>query len=684
MTEWWSEPQRIVQTNLRLTDADMDCRQVARDAKRLGATAIFFNVGGIFAWYPTELPLQAVNPYLKDDVLGKMVEACRIEGIHFIGRYDLSKGTQKAYDAHPDWFCVTKDGRPFEYEGTYQASITGGWYHQQGLEVMTETLKKYEIEAVFFNMFGYQRFNYSHEDFGFSHDPSAVEAFARFSGGKAIPDERDTRSQVYREYLKFQDQTSAEISRKVYDHIKALNPRVGVSNLAGWKDWIRLESNRSIKRAQPEWQYQTGENARFAQSVGRAEKPYTIGVCHFYDFPWRYTAETEGFQANRMAQALASGAEPHYYFMGPVESQEDVKGVAAVREVFAFHTRNEALYNGLKSASRVALYQSKATDRFGQFSIPSDVHGASSNAYRGAYRALAESQIAFDLVSDRIGKADDFGAQLSRYEVIVLPDVTCLSEKEAATLDAYVEAGGNLIVTGETGVLDEYGERRANNALKSLPISAVDEVRPDMFAAYLRIGDGEMHFPETKIIMLNGTYIAATPKAGAETLLRVQPPQRFGPPELAYPEVPLSNDPGIIIGPHGKGSVAFVPWSPDKLYYLHSILEHRQILAQLVERFSAPVAKLEKASRIELTVRRHKDTGQVAVHLINYSGQSNDNFEDPVVQHGLRLGVREVGGKAQALVAGTGVTVGAADGSGYRWVDVPPVNHMEVIVFDPA
>src|SRR3954453_9266106 len=192
MGEWGSERQRIVQTNLGLTDASMDTRQVARDAKGLGATAMFFNVGGIWAWYPTELPLQAVNPYLRTDVLGEMLESCRAENLHFIGRFDLSKGTQKAYDAHPDWFCVTKDGRPFEYNGTYQASITGGWYHEQGPAMLTEVIKRYDLQACFFNMFGYQRFNHSHQDFGFSHDPSAVKAFAEFSGCAAIPDELDT------------------------------------------------------------------------------------------------------------------------------------------------------------------------------------------------------------------------------------------------------------------------------------------------------------------------------------------------------------------------------------------------------------------------------------------------------------------------------------------------------------
>ena len=462
-----------------------------------------------------------------------------------------------------------------------------------------------------------------------------------------------------------------------------MKPGIGVSNLNGGADWIRLEANRSIRRAQPEWQYQTGEHARYAQSVGRGISPYSVGICHFYDFPWRYTAETEGYQANRMAQALANGAAPDYYFMGPVEAQDDVKPVRAMRDVFAYRAANEALYDGLKSAARIGLYQSKATERYGQFAIPTDRFGHASASYRGAYRSLVESNLAFDLVSDRRAGAADFPAALSRYDVILLPDVTCLGDKEAAALDGYVEAGGNLVVTGETGTLDQYGARRPANVLKSLPVTQVVDVRRNTFASYLYVGEGELDFPLTNLIMLNGTYVVAEPKPCAETLLRVQPPQRFGPPELSYPEVALSTDPGLIIGTHGAGHVAFVPWSPDRLYHLHSLHEHKQIIAQLVSRYSDPLAKLENGSRLELTVRRHDKSGEIVVHLVNYSGQANDNFELPVVQHGLRLGVRgSAGGQARALVSGQSVAISAPDAEGYRWIDVPPVNHMEALVFE--
>ena len=685
MTEWWNEPQRIVQTNLRLIDADMDPREVARQAKALGATAIFFNVGGIFAWYPTALPLQAINPYLKDDVLGKMLEACRAENLHFIGRFDLSKGTQKAYDAHPEWFCKTKDGKPFLYNGTYQASITGGWSHEQGPALLTETIRRYDLEAVFFNMFGYRSLNYSHEDFGFSHDDSAVAAFAEFSGGKSIPDERDVASSVYRDYLKFQDETAAALGRKIYDHIKSIKPGVGVANLAGYRDWIRLEANRSVVRPQPEWQYQTGERARWAQSIGRGERPYTIGITHFFDYPWRYSAESEGFQANRMAQAIANGAEPHYYFMGPIEPQDDTKPVQAIRDFYAYHIENQALYTGLKSASRIGLYQSAATERYGQRFVPSTGRDQPAIAFYGAYRALVESGLAFDIVTDRLVGAADFRDVLKRYDVVVLPDVSCMSDTEATALDDYVAGGGAIVATGEAGSRDQYGDPRPSNALKSLPITGIREVRRHMRAAYLHAADGELEFPKTRIIMLDGIYLAADVKPGAETFLRLQPPQAFGPPEFSFPEVPLSGDPGVIIGVFGQGTGVLIPWQPDRLFQLHSLVEHKQLIAQIVGRFTKPIAKLATGSRLELTVRRHATTGQVVVHLINYSGQSNGDFQDPVIQHGLRLGVTGVSGQhARALVSKQDIDLGSPDTDGYCWVSLPPIAHMEAIVFAPG
>ena len=684
MSEWWRRPQRIVQTNLRLADAGLDPRHLARQAKDFGATAILFNVGGIYATtFQTALPLQEANPFLENDLLGLMIDACRAENLHFMGRYDLSKGTEAAFAAHPDWFCRDGEGRPFEYNGSHHACINGGWYREQGPRVVEETLTRYDIDALFFNMFGYRRADYSHKSVGFCRCDNCAAGFAAFSGGKALPAGTDIVDPVYREYLRFQDKTAGELGQMFYDLVKRLRPGAGVANLGGYRDFIRMEANRSVVRPQPEWAYQAGEHARFARSVGRGV-PASVAVTHFFDFPWRFTAETAAFQTLRLAQSLANGCEPHYYVMGTFE-QDDEKPLAAVRDLFHFHARHQALYDGLESVARIGLYHSAKSERFASRSESRDVHDQTNAAFRGAYRSLLESGLAFDTVSDRRLRDADAAAMLDRYDVLLLPDVVCLGDGEAAALDAYVERGGALIATGRTGSAGESGDARAVNALDCLPIAALRRELPDIRGAYFQVEPGELALPGTRLIMADGYYIDVEPRAGSETCLDMLPPQRFGPPELCYAEAPPSGLPGVILGSHGRGKAVLVPWQPDRLFYRHGLVEHRTLLAQLVQRFTVAEAKLATASRLEMTVRRHRDSGETVVHLVNYAGQANNTFEEPVVQHGLRLGIRDVGGNnGRALIAEQDVALSPSDADGYRWLAVPPVRCLEVLVFPPG
>ncbi|MDD5705826.1 MAG: beta-galactosidase trimerization domain-containing protein [Kiritimatiellae bacterium] len=57
---------------------------------------------------------------------------------------------------------------------------------------------------------------------------------------------------------------------------------------------------------------------------------------------------------------------------------------------------------------------------------------------------------------------------LRRYAAVVLPDVQCLSDAAARELARYVEEGGVLLATGETGLKTEWGEPRARGALDDL------------------------------------------------------------------------------------------------------------------------------------------------------------------------------------------------------------------------
>ena len=75
---WWHEPLRVIQYNLQVKDTPgMDPEKMARDAQEMHANALVINVGGIYAWYKTEIPFHHVNEYLPDacDILDELITA---------------------------------------------------------------------------------------------------------------------------------------------------------------------------------------------------------------------------------------------------------------------------------------------------------------------------------------------------------------------------------------------------------------------------------------------------------------------------------------------------------------------------------------------------------------------------------------------------------------------------------
>ena len=676
---WWKRPYRMVQTNLRQPDALYDQKKLAKETREFGADVLLYNIGGIYAFYPTKLELHAINPYMKGDALGDAIEASHAEGLALVGRFDMSKATRIAYEAHPDWFVHNIKGEALEYNGTYQACVNGGWYQDYALEIITESLGKYDVDGVFFNMFGYTNFNYSGDYFGICVCDKCRSRF-RDMYGKELPLKEDFSDPSYADYLEFKDRTSLELRSKVYKHIKKVNPKVAMTGHRGDSDLIRMEVQRAVERPQPEWPYQAGEQARWAAAYGQG-KVFSSTSTNFVDYAWRFHAETPGYHLLRFAQQLASGATLDLYLLGVLD-QDDKGGLPEVSKLFHWHKANEAHYTGLQSAARIGLYQSLSTSTYRNRTASKDLGSA---AFRGAYRALAEARLPFDFVNSELVEAGQGKAILSRYDAIVLPNVSCLSDAEAKALDGFVHAGGVLLVTGDTGFYDERGVARATPALKSLPVVGKPSARVDMKGSYFRLAEGELPVPDTKLLMLDGRYYVSEPKPGAETLLTLLPPQRFGPPELCFPDFE-SDRPGVISAAHGKGRVVYLPWNPDWQYYRDSLPNHRVLITDLLLRLiDAPQVVVQGRGSIEVTIQEQAKGGKVLVHIVNFGGQRNNLYEDAPAVHGLRLGIRGVGKTARALVAGSEVKAsGAADAKGYLWFDLPALEAFEALSFDKA
>ncbi len=669
----------MVQTNLRLGDANFPQDDLARQVRAFGANVLLYNVGGIFAFYPTDLPLQARNPLMEGDALARAIAAARNEGLALVGRFDMSKATRLAYDAHPSWFVMNGAGEPLEYNGTYQACVNGDWYQDYAFRIIDEALGRYDVDGVFFNMFGYRNRTYSNEYFGPCRCENCSRAFRDFSG-KEIPEKEDFSDPNYPDYLQFKEKTTRSLWRLMTDHIHATAPGVAICGPDSYSDVIRMESQRAVARPAPAWPYQSGQQARWGRSAGGG-RPASSTSTNFIDFAWRFHAETGALHLLRFAQQLGSGAALDYYLLGVLD-QDDGGPLAEVSELFKWHARHEAIYDGVKPAARVALYASRPTSRF---SGRTDSAPYATGAARGAYRMLVEARIAFDTFTDEELEADPDA--LGRYDAIFLPNVTCMSDTEAAALDAWVQGGGLLIATGETGHYDALGQRRDRVALTSLSASELHRSDMRQEGAYFRIEAPEFDDLRTRLLMLDGPYYRPMQvREASESRLRLLPPQRFGPPELCFPKDD-DGAPGMLIGKAGKGVAISVPWHPDWMYWRDSLPNHRKLVSSLIRTHAPhqPVV-LEGDGPVEVTLQKTRDSAWL-VHVINYAGQRNNLYETPPQLHGLRLGIANAEPFARCLRAGLTVEATQPDevsDQRYRWFSLPPVGAFEVVAIDIA
>jgi hypothetical protein len=77
-------------------------------------------------------------------------------------------------------------------------------------------------------------------------------------------------------------------------------------------------------------------------------------------------------------------------------------------------------------------------------------------------QVLIQSRIPFDLVFD------EHLADLSKYAAVILPDSECMTDAQVKQVRSFVERGGGLVVTGRSGVYDEWHRVRVHPGLEGL------------------------------------------------------------------------------------------------------------------------------------------------------------------------------------------------------------------------
>lgn len=254
---WWMrEPIRWVQTNLRETDAALDPQRLVSQLADMRANVLLLGMGGITAYYPTTTPFHYASPFLPKgtDMFGTVLQEAHRQHIRVVGRFDLSKTQKQVYDKHPEWFFRKANGEPVIYNGLYSTCINGGYYRDQGMKILAEALDRYDVDGLFFNMFGNQSKDYSGNDVGLCHCDSCQRKY-REMFHKELPDKADD------DYRKFMFIASREVAADIGTLIHSKRPKAGYFNyIQESTDGIMSESNTALSRALPFWPYTASDN----------------------------------------------------------------------------------------------------------------------------------------------------------------------------------------------------------------------------------------------------------------------------------------------------------------------------------------------------------------------------------------------------------------------------------------
>jgi hypothetical protein len=318
-----------------------------------------------------------------------------------------------------------------------------------------------------------------------------------------------------------------------------------------------------------------------------------------------------------------------------------------------------------------------------------DSENCFGDALKGAYLALIEHHVPFDIVTVE----DVLDGRLEEFRVMVLPEALRLSRATMDRIAAFVQAGGGLVFTGRSGWWDETRTRHVPNPLLELAgaeyMSTGSSIDPTRYPVYYRMAEGASPWTDLagRLLSFRGDYVVTRPTGGASVAACIEDVDysRFHKEHMiegAYPGAAIA--PMILTRQVGGGRVVFIAASLAASARQIGDREAGQVLARAAvwAAGTEPPVRVDAPPSVEAIT--HVGPGKLAIFLINQS--TNQVTPSSVIRYVVPVSDVEVAvktGSAPSQV--TAITGQAADWSydhGWLHVRLDRLNEYEVLLVD--
>ena len=712
---WYRKTYRWGQTNITEKDPiRYDIPWWREFWKRTYVQGVIINGGGIVAYYPSRFPLQHRAEFLGDrDLYGELAKAAHEDGLVVLARMDSNRTSEEFFQAHPDWFTRDVNGQPYRAADKYVTCINSAYYDEYLPAVMREIIERSRPEGVTDNSWsGLTRDSICYCD-------NCARKF-RDKTAQALPRKHDWDDAVYRRWIDWNYERRLEL----WDANTRSTKAAGGPNCL----WIGMNSgsisaqSHAFRDSKAIWERaeilmldhqargaggfeENADTGKLIHGVMGWEKVIPESMAMYQaggKVSFRMASKPAAEARFWMIEGFAGGIQPWWHHIAAYH--DDRRMYHTAEPMMRFYKDHERYLVNRHPVANIGLVWSQRN---------TDFHGRDDAAelvelpYRGFTQAMLRARIPYVPVH-----IDHIAREASKLKVLILPNIGAMSDSQCASVREFVKQGGSVIATGVTSLYNEVGDSRADFALADLfgahlPNGAkAERKRPAAdIHTYLRLspelraqvwgphaGDepkaaGVRHpvlqgFEETDILAFGGALSPLTIDPAASVPLTFVPEFPIFPPETSWMRQPKTDIPGLIV----KGRVAFLAADIDRRYARDGLIDHGDLLANLVRWAAGDSIPLHVEGHGRIDCSLYAQPGRLVLHLVNLTvaGSGRAPVDDLVevgplkVRIHLPKGVR--GGSARLLVSGKSAPAKIENG----WIHfvTPSISDHELVVIE--
>ncbi|MGH9453264.1 MAG: alpha-amylase family protein [Terriglobia bacterium] len=633
--------------------ADFNAKDFAQTLKEswIDSINIFAKGHHGMSYYPTKVGV--MHPHLKFDLLGQMIEACHVQGIHTPVYISILWDMHAAMN-HSDWRVLNENS---EVEGS--KPLEAGWirlcpntpYLDYVNAQAEEVAKNYDADGFWFDILFYPPQG--------CFCPHCMTEREKLGLDSTRLEDRQKHAEIVE--MRTMDRLRSTVRRYKPNALIFFNCRVRVGMRPELKYYTHLEIESLPGGG---WGYPYfAVLSRYVRNLGLDYVGMT-GRFHrsWGDFGSLRNQAALDYECFRMlAQAgkcsVGDQMHPRGRLVKPVYER--------IGKTFRSVAEKEPWCRSAQAVTEIGFLSTSHFVNAGEL----------THQDKGATAILAQLHHQFDALDD--------DSDFARYKVIILPDTHRFDPELHSKVQQYLAGGGKLILSHESG-LDPEGKQFV------LPEIGLTYEGPSKFRGnkgdYLEALDG---FQDGIPDMVQFTYAAGSEVKALDgtTLLARSWDAYFDRNYLHFSSHHQTawDKPTSRLAVAQRGNVIYIAFPIFSAYSLNAYAVQRQIVANCIKRLlPQPMVKAEAPSTAEISVTTQQ--GRQIVHILHYPAERRapdlDVVEDVIPLVNVNLSLRVSERPAKVYLAPQKEELKIKYNSGYAEVVVPLVHGHQMVVFE--